>query len=51
MSTESITKQPAPLRCRRCLGEDGPFVETSEVTPDQSLCEPCARPLPLDGVA
>jgi hypothetical protein len=51
MSTESTTKQMAPLRCRRCLGYDGPFAETSEETPDQSLCEPCARPMPLEDVA
>lgn len=46
MSTESTTKQatPQPIRCQRCGDEDGPF------TPD-GLCEPCARPLPLGGVA
>lgn len=32
------------IRCTRCQGEDGPF------TPG-GLCEPCARPMPLDGVA
>jgi hypothetical protein len=49
MSTESTTKQFTPLRCRRCQGEDGPFAETSEETPAESLCEPCARPMPLGG--
>jgi hypothetical protein len=34
----------APLRCTRCQGEDGPFTPAG-------LCEPCARPMPLDGVA
>jgi hypothetical protein len=33
-----------PLRCARCEDEDGPFT-------DEQLCEPCARPMPLDGVA
>jgi hypothetical protein len=33
-----------PLRCTRCRDEDGPFT-------DEQLCEPCARPMPLDGVA
>jgi hypothetical protein len=33
-----------PILCTRCKDEDGPF------TPD-GLCEPCARPMPLDGVA
>lgn len=33
-----------PLRCTRCRGEDGPFT-------DEQLCEPCARPMPLGGVA
>jgi hypothetical protein len=32
------------LRCNRCGDTDGPF------TPED-LCEPCARPMPLDGVA
>lgn len=31
-------------RCTRCKQDDGPF------TPDD-LCEACARPMPLDGVA
>ncbi|GAA3113544.1 hypothetical protein GCM10017687_28170 [Streptomyces echinatus] len=33
-----------PIRCTRCGDEDGPFT-------DEQLCEPCARPMPLDGVA
>ncbi|NUP35959.1 MAG: hypothetical protein HOY76_02785 [Streptomyces sp.] len=33
-----------PLRCTRCHGEDGPFTA-------EQLCEACARPMPLDGVA
>lgn len=33
-----------PIRCTRCQGEDGPFT-------DDRLCEACARPMPLDGVA
>ena len=33
-----------PIRCTRCRNEDGPFT-------DIGLCEPCARPMPLDGVA
>jgi hypothetical protein len=33
-----------PIRCTRCKGEDGPFT-------DAGLCEACARPVPLDGVA
>ncbi|WP_281946057.1 hypothetical protein [Streptomyces olivaceus] len=44
MSTESTTKPAAPLRCTRCGDEDGPFT-------DEQLCEACARPMPLDGVA
>lgn len=51
MSTESTTKPTPPLRCRRCRDEDGPFAEVSEESPAESLCEPCARPMPLDGVA
>jgi hypothetical protein len=35
---------PAVIRCSRCQGEDGPFVPSG-------LCEACARPVPLDGVA
>jgi hypothetical protein len=35
MSTESTTKQVAPLACTRCCDEDGPFV------PDAGLCEDC----------
>lgn len=46
MSTTSTTNQPEtpPIRCTRCKGEDGPFT-------DEKLCEACARPMPLDGVA
>jgi hypothetical protein len=51
MSTESTTKQDAPLRCGRCHDEDGPFAEISEAKPGESLCEPCARPMPLEDVA
>lgn len=35
MSTESTTKQVAPLACTRCGNEDGPFV------PYTGLCEDC----------
>ncbi|MDT0608787.1 hypothetical protein [Streptomyces lancefieldiae] len=35
---------PVTIRCARCNDEDGPFT-------DEQLCEPCARPMPLDGVA
>jgi hypothetical protein len=31
-------------RCPRCKHDDGPNTATG-------LCEPCARPMPLDGVA
>jgi hypothetical protein len=31
-------------RCTRCKQNDGPFVPSG-------LCEACARPMPLDGVA
>lgn len=41
---EAAGIKAAPLRCSRCQGEDGPFT-------DGGLCEPCARPMPLDGVA
>jgi hypothetical protein len=42
---QAIAGVPAqPLRCTRCRDEDGPFT-------DAGLCEPCARPMPLDGVA
>ncbi|MEU6552048.1 hypothetical protein ABZ915_17455 [Streptomyces sp. NPDC046915] len=41
---EAAGIKAAPLRCTRCQGEDGPFT-------DEQLCEPCARPMPLDGVA
>ncbi|MEU2924150.1 hypothetical protein ABZ636_03685 [Streptomyces sp. NPDC007251] len=40
-------KNAAGLTCIRCGDEDGPFVGA----PRQPLCEPCARPMPLDGVA
>ena len=39
-----IGAEAEPIRCSRCRGEDGPFT-------DEQLCEPCARPMPLDGVA
>jgi len=32
------------LHCTRCWDVDGPFTPSG-------LCEPCARPMPLDGVA
>ncbi|GGM05878.1 hypothetical protein GCM10010099_22570 [Streptomyces cinereus] len=35
------------IRCTRCQGEDGPFTKVAT----DSLCEACARPMPLDGVA
>lgn len=31
-------------RCTRCKQDDGPFTQSG-------LCEPCAQPMPLDGVA
>lgn len=34
----------AAIRCTRCRNEDGPFTPAD-------LCEPCAQPMPLDGVA
>jgi hypothetical protein len=37
-------KEIAALSCTRCTGQDGPFT-------DLGLCEACARPMPLDGVA
>ena len=40
-------KRAAGLVCIRCGDQDGPFVGA----PRQPLCEPCARPMPLDGVA
>jgi hypothetical protein len=40
-------KRAARLVCIRCRDEDGPFVGA----PRQPLCEPCARPMPLDGIA
>ena len=44
MSTTDTTKQTAPLQCRRCGDEDGPFTA-------DGLCEPCAAPMPLEDVA
>lgn len=42
---QAIAGIPAqPIRCTRCRDTDGPFT-------DARLCEPCARPMPLDGVA
>jgi hypothetical protein len=38
------SSRATPIRCSRCRGEDGPFT-------DEQLCEACARPMPLDGVA
>lgn len=35
------------LRCSRCQDVDGPFTTVDTDT----LCEACARPMPLDGVA
>lgn len=43
----SKLKRAARLVCIRCGDEDGPFAGA----PRQPLCEPCARPMPLDGVA
>lgn len=43
--TEKL-KRAAGLVCIRCGDEDGPFAGA----PRQPLCEPCARPMPLDGV-
>jgi hypothetical protein len=40
-------KRAAALVFIRCRDEDGPFVGA----PRQPLCEACARPMPLDGVA
>ncbi|MPY47074.1 hypothetical protein [Streptomyces acidicola] len=40
-------KRAAGLVCIRCGDEDGPFAGA----PRQPLCEGCARPMPLDGVA
>jgi hypothetical protein len=37
-------KDIAAGRCTRCKQDDGPNTPTG-------LCEPCARPMPLDGVA
>ena len=35
---------PSVIRCTRCADEDGPFTPAG-------LCEACARPMPLEGVA
>lgn len=35
---------PTAIRCTRCNQDDGPFTPSG-------LCEPCAAPMPLDGVA
>lgn len=43
-STRLVGVDVAVIRCTRCKDEDGPFT-------DEQLCEPCARPMPLDGVA
>ncbi|MEW2463084.1 hypothetical protein AB0872_20570 [Microbacterium sp. NPDC047426] len=43
-STRLVGVEVAAIRCARCCDEDGPFT-------DEQLCEPCARPMPLDGVA
>jgi hypothetical protein len=43
-STRLIGIDVAAIHCTRCRDEDGPFT-------DEQLCEPCARPMPLDGVA
>ncbi|MFD4547207.1 hypothetical protein [Streptomyces sp. NPDC058466] len=37
-------RELAAVRCIRCKQTDGPFVPSG-------LCEACARPMPLDGVA
>lgn len=37
MSTESTTKQAAPLRCTSCDDEDGPFDATT------GRCEKCIK--------
>lgn len=39
-----VGAETTPIRCSRCKDQDGPFT-------DAGLCEPCARPMPLDGVA
>ena len=43
-STRLIGIEVAAIRCTRCKQDDGPFT-------DDGLCEACARPVPLDGVA
>lgn len=39
-----VGAETAAIRCTRCQDVDGPFT-------DDGLCEACARPMPLDGVA
>lgn len=39
-----VLKDIAAGRCTRCKNDDGPIA-------DGNLCEPCAAPMPLDGVA
>lgn len=39
-----VLKDIAAGRCTRCKQDDGPIA-------DRNLCEPCAAPMPLDGVA
>ena len=39
-----VLKDIAAGRCTRCKQDDGPFAQGG-------MCEPCARPMPLDGVA
>lgn len=40
----SVLKDIAAGRCTRCKQDDGPLTPSG-------LCEPCAAPMPLDGVA
>ncbi|MFF0777040.1 hypothetical protein [Streptomyces sp. NPDC003720] len=40
----AIARGATAIRCTRCKQDDGPFT-------DAGLCEACARPMPLDGVA
>lgn len=39
-----VLKDIAAGRCTRCKQDDGPIAESN-------LCEPCAAPMPLDGIA
>ncbi len=39
-----VLKDIAAGRCTRCKQDDGPIA-------DGNLCEPCATPMPLDGIA